>query len=501
MRKTTALAVSLLLSGCGNYSSVRIPYVLPGGGDIMETRRALSSLYISVKYPPPPEESPMGNILGSLLNGPAAEFNNFALARKTAAAFSRPGARVSAYRVSRSTGAGDPYARYFNPAGVLEVKLSDLQFSARKETRSSVYYDKNRQRQTVKNAVWAYQASVGAEITIYSGAYFKALDTAYETFGWNEDRTDNKKDPADWYAENENKILNDAADKLSRRYIGREVLRSRPLFRKKDDKESAKAADLALRGKWDEAAELWTRRLAEKNDWRDALDLAVAAEVRKDYPAARDRYLGARGASAGDKEAASVNWDEIAGDLAVMLDTGTAAVSAGEDWFAPAVAVLPFMDETTSVDGPPMLRVIIRDALKTAGYRVQALEDTDKILMEHGFTQGGQLGAAGRGELCKWLGVERLLYGDIKEFGEIMAGVYNRRMIKGSVTLWDLKADDFIWSVSPSVVRVRTSKSFLGGMFSQLAKGLAERMKNKPLAYEAAVFAGKTVEALPNKSR
>ena len=51
------------------------------------------------------------------------------------------------------------------------------------------------------------------------------------------------------------------------------------------------------------------------------------------------------------------------------------------------------------------------------------------------------------------------------------------------------------------MVRVRTSKSFLAGMFSQLAKGLAERMKNKPLAYEAAVFAGKTVEALPNKAK
>ena len=48
---------------------------------------------------------------------------------------------------------------------------------------------------------------------------------------------------------------------------------------------------------------------------------------------------------------------------------------------------------------------------------------------------------------------------------------------------------------------MRTSKSFLAGMFSQLAKGLAERMKNKPLAYEAAVFAVKTAEALPNKVR
>ncbi|OGS07376.1 MAG: hypothetical protein A2270_00190 [Elusimicrobia bacterium RIFOXYA12_FULL_51_18] len=502
MKKSLVFVVPFLLAGCGNYSSVKIPYFLPAGGGIIETRRALSSLYISLKYPPQPEESFLGNIVGNLLNDPAAEFNNYALAEKIAGVFSGPGGKVLAYRVSRSTGDGDPYVKYFNPSGVLELKLSDPRFSVEKEDRSSEYYDKNRQRQTVKSTVWVYQAYVGAEIKLYSGSYVKALDTAHETFGCAEERSDAELSPAEWYAENEDRILNDAAVKLYARYIGREVLRSRVLFRKKGDKESAKASDLARRGKWAGAEEIWSRRLSGKNDWRDALGLAVSAEVRKDYSAARDYYLRAREASAGDKEALSTKWGEILEDLEVMLDTGSAAAQAsGEDWFAPEAAVLPFTDETTSIDGPPMLRAIIADALKTAGYRVQALEDTDKILLARGFTQGGQLGAADRAELCKWLGVERLFYGDITDFGEIMAGVYNRRMIKGSVTLWDLKAGDFIWGISPSVVRVSTSKSFFGGIFFQLAKGMAERMKNKPLAYEGTVFAGKVIEALPNKIR
>jgi hypothetical protein len=184
-----------------------------------------------------------------------------------------------------------------------------------------------------------------------------------------------------------------------------------------------------------------------------------------------------------------------------MLSTGPAVRPAGADWFAGSAAILPFTDETTSIDGPPMLRTLIYESLKNAGYRMQPLEETEKLLLAHGFTQGGQLGAADQAEICKWLGVEKLFLGDINEFGEVMAGVYNRRMIKGRVMLWDQRTGNFIWSIDSSVVKVSAPKSFLGGMFSQLAKGLVERLKNKPLAYEASLFAAKTVEALPNKPR
>ena len=81
--------------------------------------------------------------------------------------------------------------------------------------------------------------------------------------------------------------------------------------------------------------------------------------------------------------------------------------------------------------GPYTDAVLIREALAASGYRLQTSEETDNILLSHGMTQGGQLGAADQAEICKWLGVERLFYGDINEFGEVMTGIYNRRMIKG----------------------------------------------------------------------
>ena len=489
----------LFLCGCGNYYSVKIPYYLPDNGNVIEIKKALSSLYIVVRAQPGPEESALGGIVGGLLGQKAVEFNTLAFAAKLARTLSRPGTSVQAYRVSRADEAGDPYAKYFAPAGVLEIKISDPRVSVTKENRTTSYMDKKKQKLVVKTSVWVYTAAISADIKLVSGPDARTLDKTDGTFAVSEDRLDDKKDIRDWYEENQEKIFNDAAAKLAGRYIGRPVQRLRPLFRKKDDKESARASDLVWKDKWPEAEAVWSGRLKEKGDWRDMMGLAVAAEVRKDYASAREYYLKARDASAGDKEARPARWKEILADLDIMLSTGSAAAAPEQDWFGVRAAVLPFSDETTSVDGPPMLRTLVYEALKTAGYQAQALEETDRILLSHGLTQGGQLGAVGQAQLCKWLGVERLFYGNITDFSEVMAGVYNRRMIKGRLELWDLKEQGFIWSVDPAIVKVKTPKTLVGGIFSQLARGLLERIKNKPLAYEGSLFTASAVEALPNR--
>ena len=229
------------------------------------------------------------------------------------------------------------------------------------------------------------------------------------------------------------------------------------------------------------------------------LGLGVAAEVRKDFSAAREYYLRAREAAAGDKDAKAVRWRELLSDVELMLSTGPAAAAPERDWFSVPAAVLPFSDETTSIDGPPMLRTLFYEALKAGGYAVQPLEETDRLLLARGFTQGGQLRAANPAEICGWLGAERLFYGNIGSFGEVMAGVYNRRLIQGKLSLWDLSERDFVWSEEHSVVKVSTPKSLLGGLFSQLARGLLERVKGKPLAYEGSLFASETAETLPTR--
>lgn len=486
----------ILLSGCGNYFSVRVPYRVPDMPNAAAARPALSALYVTVKAPAAAEESALGSLAGALLNKSGPDFSPAALAGRAAAALDRPGAKVCAWRVDKSGSAEDGFAPPLGPSGLLVISASRPSVSSRKEERVSVYYDKNKQKQAVKNKVWAYSAALSAEFKLYTWPAMELLDSWGDTFTHAEDRLDNTKDSGDWYAESEEKILSAVTGRLTARYAGRPMDRMRAVFIQKKDRESEEAARLAQRNSWDKAVEIWLRRTAAAGSWRDYLGLAVAAELKKDYAGAAAYYRQAENLSAGDKDGARIFWGQIYQDLEMASSTRPAA-GCGGGWFGVKTALLPFSDETSSLDGPPLVRQLVYERLKAGGYDLVSLEETDAALRRHGFSEGGQLAAAKPADIAKWLGAGRLVYGNITDFGEIMAGVYNRRMVKGSARVWDAATGKEI-VFEESVVKVNTPKSFVGGMFGQLARGLAERIKNKPLAYESALFSRQLTENLPN---
>lgn len=53
----------------------------------------------------------------------------------------------------------------------------------------------------------------------------------------------------------------------------------------------------------------------------------------------------------------------------------------------------------------------------------------------------------------------------------------------------------------PDVSRVRLPKSFAGGLFSQLAKGLYERIREKPLYEESVLFVRRAAGTLPRRPK
>ena len=482
------------LAGCGNYFSVRVPHQVPEMPGAAAARPALSALYLTIRTAPPAEENALGALAGALGARQAPEFRPSELARHAARALARPASRVCAWRVAKA-GAEDPFAAALKPSGLLVIEAASPSASARKEERSAVHYEKGGKKQTVKTAVQVYSASLYAGIKLYSWPAMAQLDAWSDNFSYTEERRDASADPADWYAANEGRLFGAVAAKLAARYAGRPLERLRPVFLKKGDKESEEAGRLAQRGRWDQAEEIWLRRAAAEGGWREYLGLAVSAEVKKDYAAAAAHYRQAQARGAGDKDAARIFWGQIYSDLETASSTAAAA-DCGSEWFAEKTALLPFSDETTSVDGPPMVRQLVYESLKAAGYSLVPLEQTDEALKRRGYSEGGQLTAAKPAELAGWLGAGRLVYGDLTDFAEVMAGVYNRRMIKGSARVWS-PGRELVFE--ESVVNVKTPKSFLGGLAGQLAKGLAERIRNKPLAEEAAKFSRQVSENLPNR--
>jgi hypothetical protein len=116
--------------------------------------------------------------------------------------------------VSRFKEDRDPYAGYFAPAGILEIKVSDPRVSVNKEERTSSYSDDQKKKQVVTSPVWVYTAAISADIRLMSGPDSRTLDKTAWTFAVSEERPDNKQDIGDWYEENQEKIFNDAAAKL-----------------------------------------------------------------------------------------------------------------------------------------------------------------------------------------------------------------------------------------------------------------------------------------------
>jgi len=503
INKLLFLSLSMVLTGCGNYFSVKLPYVIPNGPAAAANRELLTQIYILARVPAGREETVLTGLVAALVKPPVPALDGGAFTRRLAASFRRPGVSVTAYRTLREgngTGA-DSFAARLNPASLLEVTLGAPSVSANKETRETVYTDKQKKRQILKTTVWVYSAHVTGLIKFSAYPAMEQRDLYSDTFVYTEERSDNSKSAADFYAANEEKLFSLVCTGIVRRYLGQPVLRYRQVFFKKGNAELKTAADHAQRGRWPQAKEVWEKQLHTPDGWRAAFNLAVAAETEKDYAAAAGLYRQAREKSGGDKEARIVGWAGIFSDLEYMLAVSTAPAPGGTSWFSLRTALLPFSEETASVSGPLMVREMLADAIKGAGYKLQDPAETDRILREHGYSDGGQLGAVAKGDLYKWLGVERVIYGNISDFGEVMAGLYNRRVVGGSFIMREEGAQAEVWTHRETVAKVKTPKNFASGMVSQLAKGLWERMKNKPLAEEADLFVKRVAESLPNKPK
>lgn len=484
-----ALLLLAALAGCGGYRTVKIPHLLPAADS--DAGPAMGALYLSIEAPAPAGAAAGGELASALLGRQEPEPDFQALAGRVSQALAKSGAKVCAWRVSRGTEAATAFADRLKPSGILHLKTGAPTAARRKEERNVAQYDRKNQKQSVKRSVWVYSARLSAETRLLSWPGGGLLDSWSSAFETSEDRADAAKDPQDWYPDAEGRLYSSLAEKVSERYAGRPVERRRPLFSVKGDKASEKAVELALAGLWEEAEAVWRSGAG----WRGALGLAVAAEARRDYAEARKRYAAARELAAGDKAARGVRWEEIDGDLERALRAPVQRGVCDRSWFEVRTALLPFSDGTTSVDGPPLARQLLFERLKAAGYSLVPLEEADEALRRRGYSDGGQLAAARPADLAAWLGAGRLLYGDITDYGEIMAGVYNRRMVAGSFRTWEAGGEEF--SFSESVVRVKTPKSLLGGLAGQLAKGLLERIRNKPLAYEAGLFSRQAAENLP----
>lgn len=110
------------------------------------------------------------------------------------------------------------------------------------------------------------------------------------------------------------------------------------------------------------------------------------------------------------------------------------------------VAVLPFVNNTNDLDGPPYVRTLFATELERHQYVVSPLAQVDQLLKDQmGVTLGAQLDMTTAQQLGETLGVDGVVYGSLDEFNHLMTGVYNVKKVRVRTKLVSCKTGQTVW--------------------------------------------------------
>jgi hypothetical protein len=514
-RRALLIFIAFALTGCAaNKVSVAYPKAVTPA-ETARTR-AMGNLYLRIRKPKMPQKNLAGKALTSLASHltPISRLlfpvDAGTFARAFAKRLQRRGAYLVAYKVAR-TGERDPFVEHLLPAGIAEVRFVSLDLTKKTKDKTVSVRVKNKETGKYENESRTVQVDVvTARLTLVAQLLAHPDGTELASFTHSvaitqeaQSRIKNARDMRNWHRKHEPALLKKAARQLAPRFARVAVVsRKRQLFTNKDEPRSKAARKHFNGGRWERASELWAERLDDgKGDWKDIVNLGVAHEKRREFAAAQKIYKDAQAKAGGAPEAAKIPWQQIQEDLASALVTVGQRSHAAEEWFARPIAVMPFSDTTTSVDGPIMLRELVHGSLRKGGYNVPDIIEVDHILHNHGISQGGQLKAKRAAEYATWLGTDRLIFGHLERFNEIMLGAFGRRTVAGKLSLFN-PDKGFLWSSDERAITEEAAKSGndVVGMFAgQLLRGLFERIANKPLGTESALFVRQNIETLPLK--
>ena len=140
-----------------------------------------------------------------------------------------------------------------------------------------------------------------------------------------------------------------------------------------------------------------------------------------------------------------------------------------------SIGVLPAANQTNDLDGPPLVRSLIENALWDKGYAVENNAMIDKILHEQfGITDGGQLNSVEQTELGKAVDVDALMYISLEEFKMTSIGFFKERLVEVHLLLVDAATGNELWRGSGAA-----SQGNIAFSSDEAMKSLVESLKTK----------------------
>ncbi len=498
------LSISFLfITGCASKYYVPISHVIPSTSDDERRYEPLRHVYLLIVKPAPKHDISLkvGSEELPFLRDRFDNFDALTFANSINKNLYRFGGSVVAYRVTSKHPEEDPFIKELKPTGIIEIRFNDIVINT-KEVQREVRGRDGKGKTTVSyTPKWVSACVLNMTIKLYDRieerTIYKNNLRVVSSHEFNSAPSEGKEE------EIMQDIFVSAAGRAIQVISPLYVVRKRPIFKTPDDEDSKKAYKLAKRDKWEEAEEIWKARLeSDKGNWQDKMNLGIASELKRDNALAIKYYKEAEKESKNDKKSSCINWSLIYEDLATSIIKTSKSPPAVKAWFKQRLAVLPFSDETVSVEAPLMIRTMVYKLLDRGGYNVMPLEEVDKLLRKYGISQGGQLRSVTPEEVSKWLDADWILYGHLKDFNKINIGIYVKKSIKGNLSLWDATDGREFWSSDRSVIvhsvppKVKKDH-ILAHFLANIAESWIGALTNKPMGKEALTFALNNIEDLP----
>ncbi|MBI3621747.1 MAG: DUF799 family lipoprotein, partial [Nitrospirae bacterium] len=160
-------------------------------------------------------------------------------------------------------------------------------------------------------------------------------------------------------------------------------------------------------------------------------------------------------------------------------------------------AVLPFANETNTVDAPEILRTFMAEELVRHGFTLQPLNETGMRLWDRlQISDGGQLPAADPKQIGDALEAGALFYGDILEWKKVTTGIYNVVSIKAHFKLVDAASGAVRWELTHEV-RKRINMNTGNNIVADILAGAIVNLFLNPMTPYAHQLAREVGRQLP----
>lgn len=167
-----------------------------------------------------------------------------------------------------------------------------------------------------------------------------------------------------------------------------------------------------------------------------------------------------------------------------------------------AVAVLPFgsLSKTVSkkIDGRGILRNTFYSYFKLLPFQSMDIKEVDQVLSKNSLTDIAQINGTSAAKLGALLGVDAVIYGDIKSALNFTGGVYSLTELNGTLKMVDVKSGEVLW-------QCKHFEKAIGGVIStdssELVSIIESQIENAKtsLAYTrcADTFTMKVLQTMP----